>query len=343
MKKQILLAILLLPALVSQAQITMDGQFKEATVLSFDPLPSGGMFFPYECSSALAIDGYGYDYGAVKNAHRVWIPHFKPNTKSVTIDVSVLIFDEFENKWESSADHVNLNCILTYDRKGRIVELYDTVWNIEEEPSSKIGNREDIVIDDPLELAYGDLGTSGIKDDWHSNTRYTIVYENDRIVKVQNGEPIKDIFSYKYDSDGHISKIKACLSTDEVYRIKWESQGYPAKVLSIKNALSTEEMIRSYEGTSLVPKISKNGKVLSYKNCYYNDKGKQKCNTIKFTKDEHGVATKIEGIQERGALYFENKYDADNNLIEQLGYRIVDGEKIYIIGSRFSYKYEFYK
>lgn len=310
MKKKILLAILLLPALVSQAQISMDGQFKEHSV--FVPFPS------------ILTPGGGDRYTLHDDYDKLLLPQVKPNTKSITIDIVPLEYNLFEERWD------------VCDKPGHSVLTYNTSGQITDICAPRHNNYY--------------YKNNGYETGWSDTIHYSIVYKNGKIEKViyDEGNDFKDTIFYRYDGNGHISRSKHYCG---VYNINWTSKG--CELLPVPGDYGLDKILKASKSKY---EISKKGKVVSAVSFSHVDNSEMKT-TVKMKKDNNGVAVEIttssddynsfyfscDDCRREQKTCFENKYDENNNLIEQLVYEIVCGEKIYTRGCKFSYKYEFYK
>lgn len=290
-KKIIFFAMLLLPVTFSFAQISMKGHLQQ--------------FF-----------GHGIAHGLVECSGKVlysgvYLPTYKPKTKSVTIKKRELTYDSYEEKWRDVYKYNRYEGYkVEYDTLGRIVYIF----------------------------FHWDDCYSCIEDgDWDYGYRFE--YEDGRLVEIKKNSfgsdtSYRGAIKIKYNANGVVSKIlirEQDLEPDEV-RVKWNPQGFLSQIQKYKNG---EPYRNSIFPSTVSYQVTQNGKSIM-------EISGSKRNQI--TKDEHGAAKRYKDE------YYENKYDEDGNLIQQILYRIIGGEMVYESrwgfykgGCSFEYEYEFYE
>ena len=151
------------------------------------------------------------------------------------------------------------------------------------------------------------------------------VYEKGNLVKIMKSDwgchNLYDYLAIKYNQKGVVSKI---VENHSPYiceaRVLWNSQGFLSQYKIFKDGdpwLSTVSYQFSQNGRNILETIGD---------------------------EKHQIIVDKNGAAERyGKEYYENTYDDNNNLIQQVQYKLSGGERYYIIGCRFEYQYEFYK
>ena len=291
-KKIVLFALLLLPATFTFAQISMNGQLQQ--LFGHDIIADGLI----ECNGQVIYNG-------------IYLPTYKPKTKSVTIKKRELTYDGYEEKWRNANDPIYYyeGYKVVYDSLGRIINIF---------------------------FHYDDCHRCLEKGEWSWGYRFE--YEDGRLVEIKVKSFIGSDTSYrgaikvKYNANGVVSKILIRDSGPDEVRVKWNPQGFLSQIQKYKNG---EPYGSSLWPSTVSYQVSQNGKSII-------EISGSKRNQI--TKDEHGAAKRYKDE------YYENKYDEDGNLIQQIKYRIIGGEKVYESrgglykgGCSFEYEYEFYE
>lgn len=290
-KKIILFALLLLPTTFIFPQISMNGKLQQ--FFMHDIIAHGLA----ECSGQVIYNG-------------VYLPTYKPKTKSVTIKKRELTYDGYEEKWHNMGGSIYYEGYkVVYDSLGRIINIF---------------------------FHYDDCSYCREKGEWSWGYRFE--YEDGRLIEIKEKSFVGSDTSYrgaikiKYNANGVVSKILIRDSGPDEVRVKWNPQGFLSQIQKYKNG-------EPY-GSSLYPstvsyQVTQNGKSII-------EISGSKRNQI--TKDEHGAAKRYKDE------YYENKYNEDGNLIQQITYRIIGGEKVYESrgglykgGCSFEYEYEFYE
>lgn len=258
------------------------------------------MFFSFNANAQLGVTREGkikhivtgvspWFYVCDSHYYLNYIPKYQPKLKYVTIKAKLMRDRGYYDSWSSEFFY---EYRIHFDTLGNIVEIKK--WDDDE--------RDDGV------------------------TRFS--YKEGKVIEVSNNYHYYRLFSFKYDDNGHLSKI---LSGGSMLRTTWTPQGflYTAKKYEDDHLCSwfNKKYIYSQNGRVIEEMDLKKDNTVLYKRFIY--------------KDSHGVTTKI--IRGSVIFYYENKYDESGNLFQHLEYKMVDGEKYYEEGWQYEYEYEFYE
>lgn len=284
-KKIVLLALMLLPATFTVAQISMKGQLKQ--FFGHDIISEGLV----ECTGQVIYNG-------------VYLPTYKPKTKSVTIKKRSLTYDGYEEKWRNVRIDYYQGYKVEYDTLGRIVYIFFHDY---------------------------DCRTCIMS--------YRFEYEDGRLVEIKENTFASSDTSYqgaikiKYNANGTVSKIliRDGLGPDEI-RVKWNQQGFLSQIQKYKNV----EPYGSDRWPSTVSyQVTQNGRSII-------EISGSKRNQI--TKDEHGAAKRYKDkyyenkYDEAGNLIQQIEYRIKGG--EKVPSKDGGWDQG---GSSFEYEYEFYE
>lgn len=166
---------------------------------------------------------------------------------------------------------------------------------------------------------------------------YILEYENGRLMKIVSVEESYDnnldsanVIKIKYNDNRIVSKI---LINDEngpdEIRVKWNSQGFLSQIQTFHKGNPYKPLFKF--ASTISYQVTQNGRnIVEIEDAYRRQ----------LVKDEHGAAKRY--TSKGYDYYYENEYDTEGNLIQQVSYEIRNGEKYYTNGCRFIYEYEFY-